>query len=73
MKIEQLVIGNWYSISYKDGKKKWNDIAKYLGAAPLTYKPNCFEFMCEDGETGIFMINDVVKEIPMPSDEELAK
>jgi hypothetical protein len=71
MKIEQLTIGNWYSISYKHKKDKWKGIAKYIGRAPLTYQPGCLEFMCEDGYPGIFEPSDVVKEILPPSSEEL--
>jgi hypothetical protein len=63
MKAEDLKVGQWYSIDYKDPKHpedNWVGNAKFVQKNPPNYEPNTLEFVCEDGEQGVFDIDDVI-------------
>jgi hypothetical protein len=63
MKAENLKVGQWYSINYKDPKHpedNWAGKAKFVQADPPDYAAGALEFVCEDGNYGVFGIGDVV-------------
>lgn len=82
MEINDLIVGHKYYVDYGSGglDMSYSGIATYKGLArdlekAVKYPPGTLVFECEDGETGYFGIDDVVREVyaPAPTGPDLKR
>lgn len=70
MKKKELIIGKTYLISHPD----WSGKATLTKFNPVHYNIGTIEFLCNDGELGVFLPENVIMEVSslsMFTDEEL--